>query len=412
MKKYLFLLVTILLSIPNVALAVTDLSQEDFDLAKEIGEYNGLAYSEEYHNYWFKTDGEYRLIEDVTLTNQIVSNNADPELIIDLNGNTLSYDTNLDDMSIFITVYSSKFTIKGNGKIKSNAKMKYILVGAEGSDITLDGCTIEGRVLLDGEKELEKLTVKSGKYGSLSAVKGKVIIDDGDFNSDFLEREVITVNNDVDLTINGGTFKSKYGALKSITSPNDYNTTKITINGGTFIGKERYGLTLGGHEKIKINGGVFKDDKNTITITKDNKKDLDKLISIGTVTGTIKITKGDKSKYIKGENNNLSVTVDEKIENFIYGNTIYGEVYVDNKRVTNNNFSYSKNTTVTLKKSYLDKLKNGDHTLVVVSGYGDYATITFTVLEKTNIVLYVSIIGIVSIVIILMALYVKKKNKK
>ena len=39
MKKYLFLLITTLLSIPTVVFAATDLSQEDFDLAKEILEY-------------------------------------------------------------------------------------------------------------------------------------------------------------------------------------------------------------------------------------------------------------------------------------------------------------------------------------------------------------------------------------
>ena len=77
MKKYLFLLITIILFTPNSVLAATDLSQKDFDQAKKGDKSKGLAFSEEYNNYYFEEDGEYRLISDITLKNVIVINEAD-----------------------------------------------------------------------------------------------------------------------------------------------------------------------------------------------------------------------------------------------------------------------------------------------------------------------------------------------
>ena len=412
MKKYLFLLITLLFLAPNVVDAATDISQKDFDLAKKEGEHNGIAFDNQYNVYWFKTDGEYRLISDVTLTNQIVSNEADPELIIDLNGKTLHYEALDGDMSWFLSIYASKFTIKGTGKITSTSKMKYILIGSEGSDITLDGCTIEGRIGLDGEEKPEILTIKSGNFGSLAAVKANITIDDAYFNSDFLERDAIYVAEDVNLIINGGTFESKYGALKSLTSPDKYDTSIITINNGTFIGKENYGLLLNGHEKLEINNGIFKDDNNIITITKDDKSNLKKLISAGTVTSTIKVLDGDNSKYKVGTDKDLSFVIDKEYDVFVYQDVIYGSVYVDNKKIEESNFTFSDNTKLTLKNEYLKKLSLGKHSLVIESGYGDYASITFNVVNSNaNILLYILILSISIIGILIISIYLKRKQK-
>ena len=411
MKKYLFLLIALLLFIPSTVLAVTDLSQKDFDKAKKGNNSKGIAFSKEYNNFYFENDGEYRLVTDITLENTIVVNEADPELILDLNGKTLSYRTSEDDMNWFISCYVSKFTIKGKGTIKSNSKMKYILVGTEESDIILDGCNIQGRIGIDGSDNKEKLTIKSGTFGSLSAVNADIIIDDSNFNSNFLDREALVINNDVNLVINDGSFESKYGAIKCDLSPDKYNTTTITINGGTFIGSERHGLTLGGHEKLIINSGTFKDDNDTIVITKDDKTNIDKLISSSIVKGTINVTDGNNIRYNEGKDNDLSITIDKSYDTFVYEGVIYGSVYVDNKILNEEDFTFSGNTTITLKKEFMDTLSAGDHTLVAISGYGDYATVSFYVKKKTNPIVFITLVG-ACVVIGGIAIYFKNKKSK
>lgn len=412
MKKFLFLLVLTLFLTPNIIYAASDISQKDFDLAKKNGDSNGLAYDETYSVYYFKDEGEYRLTSDVNIADGIVVNEVDTEIILDLNGKTILFNVKEDDMRWFISIYDSKVTFKGKGKITSNAKMKYLLVGTEGSNVIIDGPTFEGRIASSGEDNedkpgaIEQLYIKSGNIGSLSAVQAKITIDDANFNANFLERETIYVDADVDLVINGGTFESNYGTIRSFTLPEDYNTTTITINGGTFIGKERFGLSFEGHEKVEINAGVFKDDSETITITSDNKKDANKVKAIGTVTGTIKVTKGNDSKYTKEVDEELSFTIEKEYEYFVYEEVFYGNIYVDDKKLDENDFTISGNTTVTLKKSYLDTLSRGKHTIKIVSYYGEFATATFMVTTKVSIVVYITII---CAAILAGALFIKKK---
>ena len=410
MKKYLLLLITIMFLTPCSVLAVTDLSQKDFDQAKEGNNSKGIAFSKEYNNYYFEVDGEYRLITDITLTNSIVVNEADPELILDLNGKTLKLNTSLDDNNWFISVYASKLTIKGNGYIKSNSNMKYLLIGLEGSNIIIDNCNIAGRSAVDGEEKRVNLTIKSGSIGSLSMVDADVVIDNAIINSNALKREAIYVNTGVNLTINSGTFESEYGALKSISEPDDYNRSNITINGGTYKGKEKYGLILDGHEKLIVNGGIFIDNNDTVAISKDDKKGVEKLINAGIVAGTVEITKGENSKYKEGVNKDLSFTVDKEYSSFVYDGVIYGKFYVDDKLLDNNDFSLSDNTTITLNKEYLNKLSKGTHTIKIVSYDNDFASTKFIVIKKSNPIIYISVVCLCLVVLAGVVIYLNKKK--
>lgn len=388
MKKYLFILILLLIPVNVNAL---DISQNDFDVAKSGKTSNGISYSKEYDAYYFEEDGEYVLTSDIIIEESTIIL-EEGKFVFDLNGKTLLRDTDSEDRTWFINVYTTDLTIKGNGKILCDTKMRYLIVSMYGSSITIEDGIFDGRIGVSGDKKTEKLKIKSGTFGSLSAVKANVTIDDAIFNANDLEREAIYVDALVNLVINGGRYESQYGVIKSYTDEDKHDTSVITINGGTFIGKENYGLNLSGNEQIIITNGVFEDNKDKVTIDSDNKQDIAKLIKAGNGVLKYSVINGANSRYIVDKDDKLSFMIDienayiEDEEKFI------DKVYVDNKKIDKANYTSETGGIITLKKEYLDNLRRGNHTLKVVIQDGGIAVTEFNITKKLEVLEIVCIV--------------------
>ena len=132
---------------------------------------------------------------------------------------------------------------------------------------------------------------------------------------------------------------------------------------------------------------------------------------------------GDKKTYIKKSNKPLIFKIDADYSYFKDG----GKVYVDDKLLSNNDYTSKEGSTIIeLNSSYLDSLDDKEHTLKVVFNNGE-ATTKFNVVSKNeiksisnnpntsdNIIKYVlitigSVCGIV-VVILCIKTIIRKKN--
>lgn len=145
--------------------------------------------------------------------------------------------------------------IKWNVKIEPGATLQEARIGSEyhnGYTVTnagtISGGTFYGKVICEAGAVISGGTFKGA--ARVDAAGGEVTIEDGTFE-EVSYTSGMTVKAAGTLTINGGTFKSKYTCSVDID-----NCEKIVINGGSF---ESALTDLKRTTEIIINGGLFND---------------------------------------------------------------------------------------------------------------------------------------------------------
>lgn len=305
----------LLIIIPSKALAITNLTQKDFD---DVNEEKGITLSTGDFDIYELESGEYSLDEDIELDSILVIEDEE-DVTIDLNGKSI---VNASDSENNMTIgVAGKLKLTGKGSIGAIFEedeeelidqpifIGYInnfesLVYSDEGNLIIDGdITFNGNV---GSRDGE-LTINKGIFTEPIVINGgKLVINGGTFNG-------IIISNDVDVTINDGIFnKNQYNSFFGIglgdeeedeklsdeeikelnSSPaimymsnmrliigdlddlNDEEPTsygKIVINDGKFSG----GMTaayLFGMKSVEINGGTFDANVDAVVAAADDIK--------------------------------------------------------------------------------------------------------------------------------------------
>lgn len=330
------------------------------------------------------------LEEDMTLSSQ-ENIGADEDITINLNGHTLTIETDFQSRAI---INEGTLTIK-NGKIKNTNTSSYGAIDNYGTLIVEDvvfedngmgnGATLKNRA--DGTMTIKNttirndgvnlgnaavasngtLTIKNSEFTTASNRAYATIIFDGSADITNLTsmgtHGGLSVNSGT-VVVNSGTFKSEnyYG----IWITNNGTLTDVTINDGKFIGNgssvgKGYALRAGiddgkqdaGNVKITVNGGEFTSeasDAKAIYVTN----------ATSTHTWDISLKGG---KYISSETDYVA---DEY--------TVYkkGDIYEIAKRGS---------LEITDGPIYLNK--NEEFENVYTTELGDYVTLTLTMEDET-----------------------------
>ena len=150
-------------------------------------------------------------------------------------------------------------------------------------------------------------------------------------------------------------------------------------------------------------------DHEKSLVSEDVKKKLDDLVASLTAYDIIK---GDGSAWTKDSGSTLSFTANGPFSKFV-------GIQIDGKEVDKASYeAVSGSTVVTLKASYLDTLKIGEHTITIV--YNDGSTDgTFKILAKPNtpatgddfnIPLYSSLMAVSVIALVVLLLDARKRK--
>ena len=243
---------------------------------------------EEKLNIAAQLGGTVTLTEDVELDEPLVISGvqtraaaAPVDMVIDLNGKTLSYTSDVAAHSAMITINSgNRLVIKDS---KGNGKISYDYTGAGdpnfgwgtytidniGGSLVVEGGTIEvlsglnansvnhmycaifqysGSTVINGGK------VYNSNYRSVRLWKGELTINGGEF---FGQVWVHSVDDTSDLTINGGTFAPSGVDMSSVFVTNTTYNPSLKVTGGTFVTKLGCSDYTKSGVKGSVSGGIF-----------------------------------------------------------------------------------------------------------------------------------------------------------
>ena len=243
---------------------------------------------EEKLNIAAQLGGTVTLTEDVELDEPLVVSGvqtraaaAPVDMVIDLNGKTLSYTSDVAAHSAMITINSgNRLVIKDS---KGNGKISYEYTGAgdpnfgwgtytidnNGGSLVVEGGTIEvlsglndnsvnhmycaifqysGSTVINGGK------VYNPNYRSARLWKGELTVNGGEFVGQVW---VQSVDDTSDLTINGGTFAPSGVDMSSVFVTNNTYNPSLKVTGGTFVTKLGCSDYTKSGVKGSVSGGVF-----------------------------------------------------------------------------------------------------------------------------------------------------------
>lgn len=366
----------LLIVIPSKALALTNLTQEDFD---EVNEEKGLTYHEleDTPGYLKLESGEYVLDEDIMLPTYIIVDEEN-EVTFDLNGKKI-FNSNANETLVFGV--DGKLTLTGKGivgkKITSITDSLNMVIDTYHGEIIIDDITANGEIV----SHFGKLTINNGTFNDVVGAmsKTKLVVNDGTFNGLYLE-------GNVDVTINGGKFNKgvrSFGLgieideeddlteeeVKELTSApavmysgmmigpvpigdddEEQVANKLVINGGEFEGGNT-ALNIWGMDSVAINGGTFTAYVDAVVIMADNVKIAGGLFKISENAlfnkyneGALRTALGLRSENVElsggkfvGDESGYSIVIegeDEKVfedalvEGYIYSDEISAKEYV------------------------------------------------------------------------------------
>ena len=137
----------------------------------------------------------------------------------------------------------------------------------------------------------------------------------------------------------------------------------------------KYYESLTEEEKAEMQGGIGFGNWSIFTSLKVDIKNGLKTYDESKIAW-YEIIEGIDQKYEVGKTESLTVRADVDFE-------LFDAVYVDGKLVDKSNYeAKSGSTIVTLKKEYLDKLSNGEHTIKIAFKDGEFAETKFNVEVK------------------------------
>ena len=243
---------------------------------------------EEKLNIAAQLGGTVTLTENVELDEPLVVSGvqtraaaAPVDMVIDLNGKTLSYTSDVAAHSAMITINSgNRLVIKDS---KGDGKISYEYTGAgdpnfgwgtytidnNGGSLVVEGGTIEvlsglndnsvnhmycaifqysGSTVINGGK------VYNPNYRSARLWKGELTVNGGEFVGQVW---VQSVDDTSDLTINGGTFAPSGADMSSVFVTNNTYNPSLKVTGGTF--KTKLGCSDYTKSGVKgsVSGGIF-----------------------------------------------------------------------------------------------------------------------------------------------------------
>ena len=201
---------------------VDELIQEGFP-ADGVAEINGVWYTDLKEAVDSATDGQtIKLVGDVALTSQL---EIGKNLILDLNGKTISWEGELLSSGVILVLRGADLTIKdsvGSGYVKGGAKAYSAIAltkagetSGEKAFLTIDGGNFEGNyyaVVGNGTRHGTYITINGGYFSGIH-------------ENDNLG---IYQPQDGTLIINGGEFKGYSSAI-------EVRSGVVKINGGKFI---------------------------------------------------------------------------------------------------------------------------------------------------------------------------------
>lgn len=273
-------LLFVLLAVPSKAFAVVEITEDVIAEAVEQPgvETNGIEYSEGVG--FFLASGEYKLMDDFSLSGESIMVIEDENVVVDMNGKTLTYE---EPMMFQGTQYplllsDGSLTIKGNGKVVTNeftffagavqsngtlvienGTFQGMIFGGEESNITINGGTFEGISVGDFNDEVSatvKITggtfVGKNNGGALNLQATNATITGGKFSADAASSIYYYGAGTTNLAISGGTFTSGYDNGIEIEG-----VDALTISGGEFTGGVS-GISVAAFNSIKLSGGTFK----------------------------------------------------------------------------------------------------------------------------------------------------------
>ncbi|MBQ9318421.1 MAG: hypothetical protein IJR82_02185 [Bacilli bacterium] len=286
----------LLIVIPSKALALTNLTQEDFD---EVNEEKGISISEGDEYYLILESGEYVLDENIELNDLIVIPDKE-EVSIDLNGKMISRKGEYP----FVFGIDGKLTLTGKGNVGKEVEElaedseDAVVMESYHGELIIDDIIVNGIV----ESNYGKLTIKKGTFNDVIYFNtSKLTIEDGIYNG-------LILGGKLDVTINGGKFNKSLRPLgigiaiddeadepsqeeaKELTAapaitymggmiepmPIDDDDTEtlinsLVINDGEFEGGMA-ALRIWGMDNVTINGGTFNANVDAVILTAQNIK--------------------------------------------------------------------------------------------------------------------------------------------
>ena len=419
LKRVLTLVIAVVAYIP-VSVYAIDISQADFDAAKENpgtpsnGVYVEATTTPTTGPATYKLEpGDYKFTSDVNLDDRVISLRND-SYNINLNGKTIEFD---NEVAAF-NVYNCDININGNGTIKSNGSiLNFGIFEFTNSVVTIENGDFQGTIRINnyistGNNSNRKslLTINSGNIGALFVENSEVIINDAYIDSSVMEYiyPAITLESNAKLTINDGLFQG----LNGISATND--TSTLTINKGCISGGSLgYGLLLTKATELSITSGEFYGGKGAIMILNGLDENFNDIISKGSkysdeleikrveLTGQtyalatqdeISVVKESEQiesiEFIDGTNQKVNIDKDTIITFRV--NVPYeefkksGEVYVDDKLVDPKNYELEVGSTViNLKTDFIKDLTVAEHTFKVK--YNGMEAGTKFKVEKNNL---------------------------
>lgn len=215
--------------------------------------------------------GENVVLQNDITTDETLKIPAGKEVIIDLNGKTVTSSKNFADAN------GGNLTLTG-GTVK-----------VTGVKTAVATATNNGSVVINGGTYINE------KYIVLEATTGgEVTVNDGTFTS---QESVGVALEKGRITINGGTFNAKDNFVIGTNGTTDWGKNEITINGGVFngnitsVGYIACGVYVANNDTVNINGGTFNITDGVGVLMRAGNTTIGKDVVIN-LTNTGKITEG------------------------------------------------------------------------------------------------------------------------
>ena len=270
-------------------------SKQDIEITKNtVLDLAGFTITETYgamNHYIFVINGGSLTIKDSAGSGAIKATDPSYGYGIQLRSNSTlniesgSIETTQETIDIYTTASNVTVSISG-GRVESTADSVMNVRGNGNTNVEITG----GELVSDGRTGIYissytpdaitfnmsggSLTHSSGRSGAIQAYKGANITISGDAAITSEDSAAIQAQEDVDVTVNGGTLSGNgygmqvednatvtinNGSISGKTGIDAEKNTTITINGGEIIGTKD-DVKSDGTGNVAVNGGVFSDD--------------------------------------------------------------------------------------------------------------------------------------------------------
>ena len=270
-------------------------SKQDIEITKNtVLDLAGFTITETYgamNHYIFVINGGSLTIKDSAGSGAIKATDPSYGYGIQLRSNSTlniesgSIETTQETIDIYTTASNVTVSISG-GRVESTADSVMNVRGNGNTNVEITG----GELVSDGRTGIYissytpdaitfnmsggSLTHSSGRSGAIQAYKGANITISGDAAITSEDSAAIQAQEDVDVTVNGGTLSGNgygmqvednatvtinNGSISGKTGIDAEKNTTITINGGEIIGTKD-DVKSDGTGNVTVNGGVFSDD--------------------------------------------------------------------------------------------------------------------------------------------------------